>query len=102
MSPSALDECHLVDFPQSRLTQPDLLDRRVAQECHSLVARHAFDLRGRPLVENHLADAFGQIQQLVDGSPAAESGAAAFKTALPFIKRLIAPFRGIEAALDEI
>ena len=55
-----------------------------------------------PLVQNHLADALGQVEQLMNRGPAAESGAAALEAARALVEGEVAPLRGIEAAFDQV
>ena len=55
-----------------------------------------------PPVENHFADALGEIQQFVNGAAAAESRAAAFEASGAFVERDVAPVGQSQAALDQI
>ncbi len=66
--------------------QQHLLDRRVAQEPHPLLARRLLDLRGRPPVEDQVADVIGQIEQLADRRPALVAGAAALDAPGAFVE----------------
>src|SRR5947207_5194548 len=57
------DEGHFVDLAQGRHSREHLLERAVAQEGHSLLARRLLDLRRGPALEDHLADAVAHVQQ---------------------------------------
>src|ERR1035441_9052643 len=80
MSPaSRLNERNLVDFPQGGDSAAHLLHRRIAQECHAVFLGGALDLRSGAAVQDHFADAVGEVEQFVDGRAAAEAGAAALE-----------------------
>src|SRR6266545_3389021 len=83
---SGLDERHFVDFPQRGDALADLLHSRFAQERHAFFAGQALDFGSGALVQNHFADAVGQVEQLMDGGAAAEPGAAALKAPGAFHK----------------
>ena len=63
-----LKERHLIDLAQRRDPRADLAQARIAEEGHALFPGHALDLRSRAAVDNHLADAVGEIEKLADGS----------------------------------
>src|SRR5580693_6799626 len=84
----SFDECDLVDLAQRRRTLHDPLDRRFAEKPHPLFARGFLDLRGRPLLENHLPDVVREVEQLADRHPALEARATAFDAADPLVERL--------------
>src|SRR5262249_12639262 len=60
------------------------------------------DLRGRTPVQNHFPDALGKVQQFVDGAASAESGAAAFKASLTFVKSDRGPVYRAQSAFGQI
>ena len=78
------------------------LDRRLAQEAHALLARRALDLGDRPLVENHLADVIGQVEQLADRHAALEAGAAALDAAGAFVEGVRRLERRVHRRLDQL
>src|ERR1035441_4333634 len=82
-----LDERDLVDFPQGGDSQAHLFHRRIAQEGHAVFLGGALDLRGGAAVQDHFADAVGEVQQLVNRRTAAEAGAAALEAAGAFHQR---------------
>ena len=90
-SAERLDERHLVDFLQGGKPAPHFIERRLAQEAHTLFASGAPDLRSRLLRQNHLADPVRQIQQFVNGCPATETSAGALDAALTFVQRHLRP-----------
>src|SRR5205807_8861261 len=81
-----LDKGDLVDLFERRHAQPNLVQSRLAQEPHSFFARRTPNLRGRLLGENHLAHAIAQVQQFVNSSSPAESGAGTFNASRPFVR----------------
>src|ERR1700730_3008291 len=98
--PSSFDESNLVDLLQCSHSTARFFESGLAQESHALFARDTLDLRGRTLVQNHLAYMFAQVEQLVDSGAATDSGASAFEATGSFIERHIPPFIRIQAALD--
>src|SRR6185503_8492481 len=66
IAPSLLHERDLVDLAQGRLSFLYFEQRRLAEEGHPLLLRRMLDLRGRPAVEDHGADAVGEVEQLRD------------------------------------
>src|SRR5208282_5107944 len=101
--PSAhgLDKGDLVDLFQSGDSAAYLVQRRFAQEAHALVAGSFSYLRGRPPLQNHLADAVGQIQQFMNCRPAPESRARALDAALAFVQRDLRPLDGVQTTRFE-
>src|SRR2546427_9838463 len=81
------NERHLVNFPERGNSQAHFLHGRFAQEGHPVFFGRPFDLRRGALVQNHFADAVGQIQQLVNGGAPPETGAAALEAAGAFHQR---------------
>src|ERR1700745_4252867 len=74
-----LNECDLIDFFQRRCTREYLGERSFAKGRHTVRVGGALDFgRGAPF-DDHFTNVIGKIQQFVDGSPAAESGAVAVK-----------------------
>ena len=51
-------------------------------------SRRLLDLRGRPALEDHLADVIGQVEQLADRHAALEAGAAALDAAGALVERV--------------
>src|SRR5258708_16569153 len=94
--PLRLDERDLVDLLQSCHSAAGFLQRRFAQERHAFLTRRALDFRRGPLVQNHLADLFAQIQKLMNRGSSAKASAAAFKAPRPLIKGDVAPFFQIQ------
>ena len=76
------------DAAHDALTDSDALNRRLAKEPHPLVARRLLDLGCRSLLENQLADAVGQIEQLANCLAPLEAGAVALDTAGAFVEHL--------------
>src|ERR1035437_3240098 len=96
-----LNKRNFVDFPQGGDSQAHLFHRRFAQEGHAVFLGGALDLRSRAAVQDHFADAVGEVEQFVNRRPAAEAGAAAFEAAGTFHQRNMAPFIGVETAFDQ-
>src|SRR5437764_12359066 len=96
--PHAFDKCDLIDLLQCRHAQPDFVERRLAQEAHTLFAGGAPDFRGWLFGQNHLADAVTQIQQFVNRTAPAEPCTGALDTPLPFVERHLRPLLRIETA----
>src|SRR5262249_31900466 len=65
----SFDKCDLVDLLQRSHSLPDLVHGRFAQKRHALFLGPPLDLRGGALLQNQLADAIAQIEQLVDRRP---------------------------------
>ena len=57
------------------------------------------DLRGRPPLENHVADVIGQIQQLADRRASLEARAAALDAARALVERVRVRQRRIHAPI---
>src|SRR6266403_677456 len=74
-----LNESHLVDFLQGSDPVAILGEATFAQGDHAFFASDALDLRGGPAIDDHFADAVGQVQQLADGGAAVETGTGAFE-----------------------
>src|SRR5215813_289029 len=72
--PHRLNERNLIDLFQGRHTQPNLVQRGLAQEPHPFFTGGSADFRSRLLGQNHFADAVAQIQKLVNGGSPAEAG----------------------------
>src|SRR5690242_3319681 len=98
----ALDEGDFVDLLQSGRSLLHFEQRRLPQERHALFAGQALDLRSRALIENHFADALGQVEELMDGGAPAETSAAALEAPGAFEHGDVAPLGGIQAALDQV
>src|SRR5437016_13275608 len=64
-----LDEGDLVDLTQCRGPGAYLGKRRLAQEAHAFFTRRAPYLRGRLLLQDHLAHAVTQVESFMDGRP---------------------------------
>ena len=60
------------------------------------LARRLLDLRGRPLLEDHLADVVGQVEQLADRRAPLVAGAAALDAADALVERVRVLERRIE------
>src|SRR5213596_3415419 len=98
---SSLDKGHLVDFAERGAPFLHFLQRRLAQEGHSFLVRRLLDLRSRAAVENHAANAIGEVEKFGDRGAAMEAGAVALQTARPLLEDGVAVFGRIEAGLDE-
>src|SRR5690242_5313230 len=98
----AFDEGDFVDLLQSGRSLLHFEQRRLPQERHALFAGQALDLRRRALIENHFADALGQVEELMDGGAPAETSAAALEAPGAFEHGDVAPLGGIQAALDQV
>src|SRR5271169_4357527 len=97
-SAHGLDKGDLVDLFQSGESTAHLVQSRFAQEAHTLFAGGFPYLRRGPLLENHLADAVGQIQKFMNCGSSPESRARALDAPLPLIQRNLRPLRRIQAA----
>src|SRR3954453_14783160 len=85
----SVDERYLVDLAQGRRSLQYFFQGRFTEEDHPLVVRRFLDLRGRTAVEDHGADAVGEVEQLVDRLPSVEAGAVALQAARSFEERVI-------------
>src|SRR5580658_150323 len=84
-SAHALDKGDFVDLLQGGKTAAHLVECRLAQEAHAVFAGGAPYFRSWLPIQNHLADAVGQIQKLVNCGSSPESGSSALDAALPFV-----------------
>src|SRR5262249_15031489 len=55
-----------------------------AQRNHAFFASHALDFRSGAAIDNHLADAIGQVEEFANSGAAVETSAGAFETAGAF------------------
>src|SRR5579871_100701 len=92
-----LNESHLVDFAQCGQALLNFVQTAFAQRNHAFVAGDALDFRSRPAIDNHFADAVGQIEQFANCGAAMIAGARTFETARAFGERRVHPFFGLEA-----
>ena len=92
-----LDKGHFVDFLESGEAAPNAIQRRFPQKLHTFLLRQLAHFGGRFLLENHLANRIGQVEQLVDGSTSAIAGAAALHAAPAFLERKAAPLTQVQA-----
>src|SRR5690349_14381290 len=93
-----LNESHLVDLAQCRETDFDFTEAAFAKRDHAFVAGGALDFGSRPAVNNHFADAVGQVKQFANRRAAVIAGAGALKAARAFGKLHVAPFLGFESS----
>src|SRR5208282_1062804 len=90
-SAHGLDKGDLVDLFQSGKSAAHLVQSRFAQEAHAFFAGGFPDFRGRPLLQNHLANTVGQIQKFMNRRPSLESRPRALNTSLSFVQRNLRP-----------
>src|SRR5204863_6270975 len=77
----SFDERHLIDFAQRGHAFEHALDRRLTQKPHAVFARSLLDFRRRPLFENHLANAIGEVEKFANRLAALVAGPVALDTA---------------------
>src|SRR5437867_343323 len=97
----SFDERDLVDLAKRRRPVEDALDRRLAEKPHAFFAGALLDFRGRPLLENHLANVIREVEQLADGGAALVARSSAFDAADAFVERLRVLERRVEAGFVE-
>src|SRR6266404_5289523 len=76
-----LNESHLVDFIQGSDPVANFCEAALAQSDHAFFAGDALDLRSWAAIDDHFADAVGQVEQLADSGAAVEPGTGAFEAA---------------------
>ncbi len=84
--PGCFDEGDLVDLLQRGDAGFDFGQRRFPEEMHTVFACRLANLRARPLFENHLANAVGQLQQFVNRGSSPEAGAGTLDAAFAFVE----------------
>src|SRR6267154_2395677 len=96
-----LNESHLVDFLQGSNPVANLGEAAFAQGDHAFFASDALDLRGGPAVDDHFADAVGQVEQLADGGAAVEAGTGAFEATAALNQSYPGPCGGVETGFRQ-
>src|SRR5216683_5825947 len=91
-----LNESYLINFLHAGDTRANFGQTALPQSDHALFPRDALDLRSRPAIHNHLADAVGQVQQFANRRSAMIPSARAFQAAGALGKRDVSPDRRIE------
>src|SRR5712671_6706012 len=86
-----LNKSDLIDLLKSGVALAHLGQAGVPEEGHSFLPRCALDFRSGPTVDNHFADAIGEIQKFGDGGPTVKTGAGTFQAARALGKRNGAP-----------
>src|SRR5690348_4850276 len=99
--PRSVNEGHLVNFPQGGNSGANLGEAAFAQRGHALFPRDALDLGRGPPIDDHFADAVGQVQQLANRGAAVESAAGTLETSGAFTKHHVYPLRGIESGFGQ-
>src|SRR5271169_749955 len=100
-SDGLLNKGDLVDLAEGRDAQKDLLEGGVAEERHSLLPGGLLDLRGRPALQDHLADAVRHVQELRHGRPSEKARLSALLAAHGLVEDLLLIDVGVEARLPE-
>src|SRR5690348_560465 len=96
-----VNERHLVNFTQRGDSCAHARDSRFAQKLHALFFRGAFYFRARTAVDNHLANAIREIQQLGNRRATAKTGTRAIEAASSFVEWSIAPLLRIDSRLAQ-
>src|SRR5690348_6605084 len=94
---SLVNEGHLVDFAKRGDAGAHASQTRFAQKLHAFLFGDALDFGSWPLVDDHLADAIGKVEQLGDCGAAMKAAAGTFQAAGAFIERNASPFFRIQA-----
>src|SRR5712664_103001 len=94
-----LNESHLVNFFYRGDARANFCQPAFAQSDHALFASDALDLRSRPAIHDHFADAVGQVEQLANGGAAMITGARAFQASGSLGECDVAPDNRIDAGL---
>src|SRR5215472_4439686 len=95
------NECHLVNFLQGRDARKYFRERRLTEKRHAFFVRDSLDFGCRSFFNDHFANPVREIEQLVNCSPAAISGAVALQTTLPFIEGEVAILFDLQTGLDQ-
>src|SRR5215210_3038395 len=96
-----LDERHLVDLAQRRLSFRHFQQGRLAKEGHALLVRGLLDLRGGTAVEDHGSNTIREVEKFRDRGAAVETGAVAFETARALVEGPAAVHGRVEPGVDE-
>src|SRR5712692_7181927 len=92
-----LNESHLVNFFYRGDARANFCQPAFAQSDHAFFASDALDLRSRPAIHDHFADAVGQVEQFANCRAAVITGARAFQAPGALGKRDVPPHSRIEA-----
>src|SRR5271163_4536212 len=96
------NESHLVDFLEGGGAGADFSQAAFAQGDHAFFAGDALDFRSRTALDDHFADAVGEVQQFADGGAAMIAGAGTFEAAGAFGEDHVGPHGGIEAGFFQL
>uniref|UniRef100_E6QI37 Uncharacterized protein n=1 Tax=mine drainage metagenome TaxID=410659 RepID=E6QI37_9ZZZZ len=97
-----LNEGDFVDLFEGGEAATDAVERRFTEEAHAFALSLFADLRGGSLFEDQLTDGVGEVEQFVDGGSPTIAGAATLDAASALEELEVAPFVGIESALDKL
>src|SRR5579885_1974882 len=96
-----LNESHLIDFLDGGNASANLGEAAFAQRDHAFFAGDALDFGGGAAIDNHFADAVGQIEQFADGGAAMVAGAGAFQATGALGEDDVAPGGRVQAEFAE-
>src|ERR1700756_1171468 len=96
-----LNEGHLVDLLDAGNSLANLGQTAFAKRDHSFFAGDAFDFGCRPAIDNHLADAIGEIEQFADCRTPMIAGAGTLEASDAFGDRHAGPDGRIETSFLE-
>src|SRR5215475_8140591 len=91
-----LNESHLVNFLYGRNAGANLRESAFAERSHTFFAGDTLNFGCWAAIDDHFADAIGEVEKLADRGSAVIAGAAALEAAGAFGERNSAPYTGIE------
>src|SRR5690242_757617 len=100
--PRSVNEGHLVNFPQRGDARANFGEAAFAQRGHAFFPGDALDLRGGPAVDDHFADAVGQIQEFANGGASVEAAAGALEASGALAEHYVGPMGRIEPRFIEL
>src|SRR5579859_1978388 len=98
---SSFNESHLVYFAQRSNALLNFIQAAFAQSDHTFVAGDALNFGGGPAVNDHFANAVGEVEQFANGGAAVVPRAGTFQTTGAFGEQGVDPFFRLEAGFAE-
>jgi hypothetical protein len=93
-----LNESHLIDFAHGGQAGADFGQAAFAESDHALFDGAAFDFGSGAAIDDHFANAVGQVEKFADGGAAMITRTGAFETASTFGEDDVGPSGGIETS----
>src|SRR4051812_16194249 len=82
----SFDERHFVYFPEGGQSFEHSLDSRLTEKAHAFFACGLLDFRSWAFIENHLANAISQVEELADRLPSLVAGPVALDAPDAFVE----------------